>query len=104
MVYVEDTHQPNFDSKSGKCGDQACHPGANWVQDVRQKKDVESLVPWTAVGRSSDLLSSDGHRTASRRSSDGCRRSSCRQRRRKKKHLIEAAPFGRLDQMLRTTV
>ena len=33
VVYVEDAHQPNFDSKSGKCGDQACHPGANWVQD-----------------------------------------------------------------------
>ena len=27
-----------------------------------------------------------------------------RQRHRKKNHLIEAAPFGRLDQMLRTTV
>ena len=27
-----------------------------------------------------------------------------RQRRRKKNHLIEAAPFGRLDQMWRTTV
>ena len=27
-----------------------------------------------------------------------------RQRRRKKKHLIEAAPFGRLDQMLRTII
>ena len=26
------------------------------------------------------------------------------QRRRKKRHLIEAAPFGRLDQMLRTAV
>ena len=26
------------------------------------------------------------------------------ERRRKEKHLIEAAPFGRLDQMLRTTV
>ena len=31
-------------------------------------------------------------------------RSADRQRRRKKKHLIEAAPFGRLDQMLQTTV
>ena len=30
---------------------------------------------------------------------DGRRRRPCRQRRRKKKHLIEAAPFGRLDQM-----
>ena len=30
---------------------------------------------------------------------DGRRRRLCRQRRRKKKHLIEAAPFGRLDQM-----
>ena len=30
---------------------------------------------------------------------DGRRRRTCRQRRRKKNHLIEAAPFGRLDQM-----
>ena len=30
---------------------------------------------------------------------DGRRRRACRQRRRKKNHLIEAAPFGRLDQM-----
>ena len=35
---------------------------------------------------------------------DGRRWRPCRQRRRKKKHLIEAAPFGGLDQMLRTTV
>ena len=35
---------------------------------------------------------------------DGRRRRACRQRRRKKNHLIEAAPFGRLDQMWRTTV
>ena len=38
------------------------------------------------------------------RPADGRRRRLCRQRRPKKKHLIEAAPFGRLDQMLRTTV
>ena len=31
-------------------------------------------------------------------------RRACCQRRRKKSHLIEAAPFGRLDQMWRTTV
>ena len=31
-------------------------------------------------------------------------RSADRQRRRKKKHLIEAAPFGRLDQLLWTAV
>ena len=30
---------------------------------------------------------------------DGRRRRACRQWRRKKNHLIEAAPFGRLDQM-----
>ena len=30
-------------------------------------------------------------------------RRACRQRRRKKNHLIKAAPFGRLDQMIRTT-
>ena len=30
---------------------------------------------------------------------DDRRRRACRQRRRKKNHLIEAAPFGRLDQM-----
>ena len=35
---------------------------------------------------------------------DGRRRRPYRQRRRKKKHLIEAAPFGRLDQMLWTIV
>ena len=41
---------------------------------------------------------------------DGCWQRPCRQRRpcrqqcRKKNHLIEVAPFGRLDQMLRTTV
>ena len=35
---------------------------------------------------------------------DGRQRRPCRQRRRKKKHLIEAAPFGRLDQMLSTAV
>ena len=44
---------------------------------------VEPLVPWTVVGRPVD----------------GRRRCACRQRRRKKNHLIEAAPFGRLDQM-----
>ena len=31
------------------------------------------------------------------------RRRPCRQQRRKKNHVIEAAPFGRLDQMLQTT-
>ena len=31
---------------------------------------------------------------------DGRRRRPCRQRRRKKKHLIEAAPFSRLDQII----
>ena len=36
--------------------------------------------------------------------SDGRRRRPCRQRRRKKKHLIEAAPFGHIDQILRMTV
>ena len=44
---------------------------------------VEPLVPWTVIGRPAD----------------GRRRRACRQRRRKKNHLIEAAPFGRLDQM-----
>ena len=34
----------------------------------------------------------------------GGRRSADRQRHRKKKHLIEAALFGRLDQMLRRAV
>ena len=33
------------------------------------------------------------------RSSHGRRRRACRQRGRNKNHLIEAAPFGRLDQM-----
>ena len=46
----------------------------------------------------------DGCRTAGGRSSDGRRRRPCCQRRRKRNHLIEAPPFGRLDQMLRTTV
>ena len=50
---------------------------------------VEPLVPWTVVGRLVD----------GRRQADGRRRRACRQRRRKKNHLIEAAPFGRLDQM-----
>ena len=50
-------------------------------------------------------MAADGRRTAS----DGREmafggRSADRQQRRRKKHLIEAAPFGRLDQMLRTTV
>ena len=48
--------------------------------------------------------SSDGRRTVGGQSSDSGQRCPCRQRRRKKKHLIKAAPFGRLDQMLRTTV
>ena len=43
----------------------------------------------------------DGRRTSSGRTSGRC---ACRQRRRKKNHLIEAAPFGRLDQMWRTIV
>ena len=50
-------------------------------------------------------------RPAGRRPADGrgtvvgsARVTACRQRRRKKKRLIEAAPFGRLDQMLRTAV
>ena len=56
---------------------------------------VEPLVPWTVVGRPVD-----GRRTAAGRSS-AARVSSAAP---KKNHLIEAAPFGRLDQMLRTTV
>ena len=53
----------------------------------------------TVVGRSSD-----GRRTVVGRSSGRTSgRRACRQRRRKKNHLIEAAPFGRLDQMWRTT-
>ena len=47
---------------------------------------------------------SDGQWTAGGRPADGCRRHACRQRRRKKNHLIEAAPFGRIDQMWPTTV
>ena len=60
---------------------------------------VEPLVPWTVVGRPVD-----GRRKAGGRSSPA--RRACRQRRRKKCHLIEAAkrlieaaPFGGLDQM-----
>ena len=54
----------------------------------------------TVVGRSSD-----GRRTVVGRSSGWTfGRRACRQRRRKKNHLIEAALFGRLDQMLQTTV
>merc|ERR1719160_149947 len=32
-IYVQDDHQPNYDKVSGKCGDKACHPGANWLRD-----------------------------------------------------------------------
>ena len=55
------------------------------VDDGQAEKEgtVEPLVPWTVVGRPAD----------------GRRRRACRQRRRKKNHVIEAAPFGRLDQM-----
>ena len=47
-------------------------------------------------------MAADGRRTVSdgREAAFGGR-SADRQRRRKKKHLIEAAPFGHLDQMLR---
>ena len=50
-------------------------------------------------------MAADGRRTASdgREAAFGGR-SADRQRRGKKKHLIEAAPFGRLDQMLRMAV
>ena len=51
------------------------------------------------------MASADSRR---RRPADGRRRRSSAARvssaAPKKKHLIEAAPFGRLDQMLRTTV
>ena len=45
-----------------------------------------------------------GRRTVIGRSSDSRWRCPYRQRRRKKKHLIEAAPLGRLHQMLRMTI
>ena len=46
---------------------------------------VESLVPWTVVGRSSAVPVSSAAPN-------------------KKNHLIKAAPFGCLDQMLRAIV
>ena len=65
--------------------------GSNDQADV---KDTPcTFLPWVAA---------DGRRTASdvREATFGVRFGDC-QRRRKKMHLIEAAPFGRLDQMLR---
>ena len=43
-------------------------------------------------------------RVGGRRTADGRQRRPCRQRRQKKNHLIEVAPFDRLDQMLSTLV
>ena len=72
---------PNF----GFCAEQcSCHQ----AEKEGTVEPLVPLVPWTVVGRPVD----------------GRRRRACRQRRRKKNHLIEAAPFGRLDQMWRTTV
>ena len=71
----------------------------DWVSMNAWKKLV---VPPSTYLNSEFLWSSDDCRTAGGRSSDGRRRRPCRQRRGKKKHLIEASPFGRLDQMLGT--
>ena len=53
------------------------------VVQAEKEGSVGPLVPWKVVGQPVD----------------GRRRRACRQRRRKKDHLIEAAPFGRLDEM-----
>ena len=62
----------------------------SWIDQAEKEGTVEPLVPWTVVGRPVD-----GRRTAGGRSS-AARVSSAAP---KKNHLIEAAPFGRLDQM-----
>ena len=70
-----------------------------WGQNV---SFVQTLV-WVFDFRSR-RVAADGRRTVSDGSEaafGGC--SADRQRRPEKKHLIEAALFGHLDQMLRTT-
>ena len=66
--------------------------GARVVNGAEKEGTVESLVPWTVVGRPAD----------SRRTVVGGTRVVSGAE--KRNHLIEAALFGRLDQMLSTIV
>ena len=64
-----------------------CHPGLACPHDLAR----------TTILQAAEVHFADGRRTV-------VGRRPCHQLRRKTKHLIEAAPFGRLDQMLRTTI
>jgi hypothetical protein len=33
MVYVQNDHQPGYNPDTKDCGNVACHPGANWLED-----------------------------------------------------------------------